>query len=626
MARLAAFFLVLAMGLTAPPAAAQLPLPGEPEEPPPSGERQPPPVTPAEAPGEGWVTEGADSTHRFWSQGGIDAPLELRWTAPLDGQAPRTVLISAGVVVVAAGSTNSVGSAKVIAFDAATGARRWQFDRPVDDVVIAGGRVVIEPFSGPLVGLDLQTGAQAWQLDVGFASTLTPSGDDVFFYASHPQDGWFMTAVDATSGRIRWRVKEDEFTQYGRLLVSGERIFHALDCATAAYDRRDGARLWENGAACSGGGQSTLGLAGTHVLTDRRVFDAGSGRALPVEPPPRDDNVIAGDTLITRGDGGVGAFELGTNQRRWSWKAGDSASGRAAAAASGDRVAVRHGGVVAVLDRGDGRELWKGAVRLADGTSLVAASGLVLIGDDEGKTLSALGPQTRAPKVAVRPKAPVVEFGKRVSLNATVHYDNKLYLAAPVTLLADGAPFRRLRPAALQTADVAGTTTFTTLPTRNTGYVLAAQGGRSRPVVVTIVPRIRLKVLRTTASGAAVRARVRVPKRARLRGRRIAVYVARVRARRFERLGSARLTGRRGRYAARLGVARTRLRGKDFIIVCVRNMRRHHLGFGDRLDRRCGAWRISVPKAKASAAARRSAPAMSAYRSRAARFFPPPAS
>jgi outer membrane protein assembly factor BamB len=596
--------------LAGTPAAAQLP-PIGPQPPPEEGEeppRDPPPVTPTPDPGPDWPSQLGDASARRWSgDSSVRPPFELRWRASFGELTARVLLVSGGTVVAGVGEDNTGHIHRVEAFDAATGARLWEL--PVSglsdgSIVIAAGRVVLGGGDRITRGYDLRSGAEVWSVETGSAYTLTPSGDDVFFWSSSWDGGTrsaALVALDAAAGGIRWRAPEESPSgTYGRILVSGDRLFHPLDCSTYAYDRRDGAELWSQSEGCSGGGQTNTALAGTNVIAYRSVLDMGDGRRLPDALPP--PGVIAGGRVIGgAGEDSVHAVELGTNRELWRRRLPDTRS-PAVATVAGDLAFVGGDYGMFVLDAATGHELWSGSV--ADGHPAVAAGGLLLVRQEHG--LVALGPVAgNPPEVTLRPRFGVIEYGRRLRLKATIGYGRDVRLGVPATLLADPYPFGALRARRSAVATRFGEAAFVERPSRATAYRVDAQGGRSRTVVAVVVPRFRVRILRESPSSALVRVTVRVPRRVRARGRTIGIYHLRRARRTYVRLGSARLRGGRGRYAATFTVRRPRLRGRDVVLPCVRGLVRYGLGIGDRFERRCGAARIRNRAAARAARASR---------------------
>jgi len=84
-----------------------------------------------------------------------------------------------------------------------------------------------------------------------------------------------------------------------------------------------------------------------------------------------------------------------------------------------------------------------------------------------------------------------------------------------------------------------------------------------------------------------------VPPSIRLEHRRVALYLARVRHRRYQLLGSGTLSGGAGHYSASFQfLLVNRVGPSDFVTACFGGLYRQGMEFGDGLDRRCGAARI----------------------------------
>ena len=183
-------------------------------------ESVPSPVTLWRVPGEGRGTPAADgSMVAFLSNSHEVVALDRIRGAVLWKQGTgASGAATSGATVVLLPSLVIAGDDRVVAFDRATGARRWTFDSP--DVrapgLFIGARVGESLFTGSgngrLVSLDTQSGRLRWVAlaDASPSTTVFPPIADrglvIASYTSFtaPQSGGVI-AVDASTGAVRWR-------------------------------------------------------------------------------------------------------------------------------------------------------------------------------------------------------------------------------------------------------------------------------------------------------------------------------------------------------------------------------------------------------------------------------------
>ncbi|MFT4099951.1 MAG: outer membrane protein assembly factor BamB [Burkholderiaceae bacterium] len=98
----------------------------------------------------------------------LDADGKTRWTAPIDSEAVAVPLVGEGIVVARTSSN------RIFAFDAATGDRRWTFQRQnpplvlrqTQSMTIDAGVVYVGMPGGRIVALSVETGAVRWETAV----------------------------------------------------------------------------------------------------------------------------------------------------------------------------------------------------------------------------------------------------------------------------------------------------------------------------------------------------------------------------------------------------------------------------------------------------------------------------
>lgn len=258
---------------------------------------------------------------------------EELWTAeaslPYD-PAARPLPVAGGAVVVGGGGS-------VAAFDLRTGERRWRVGGDGDvlhpaaagDVVVSG-----EVATGLFYGLDAVSGEERWRLvlDEGAerprgAEAVAASGTTAYLFSQHDVSpagrGTDLVAVDATTGRERWR-RNYRFATLaaitpGAVWIETELGLVRLDAAAGEERRREG--RWPSGATAVVVGDTLFAGGAAHVDArpvaggpPRWFVDAGAGR------PSVDSGVAyvpARDTDPGSAGGSVLALDAATGDVRW---------------------------------------------------------------------------------------------------------------------------------------------------------------------------------------------------------------------------------------------------------------------------------------------------------------------
>jgi outer membrane protein assembly factor BamB len=228
---------------------------------------------------------------------GADAP--LAWGFESGDLYTSSPVWSEGVVVFGSGDGN------VYAVDADDGAVRWRFTtggRVRSSPAVSEGRVYVGSMDGTLYALSLADGRELWRFeteghalrsgDFGFdrrtiQSSPAVAGGRVFVGS---RDG-FLYAVDATSGRLLWRVDHQMSWVNTSPAVAGDLVFAGSsdERFLQAVDARTGKERWRVG-------------------TERPVWSS---------PGIAEDLVYVGD-----GSGSIYALDRATGQERWRHKAG----------------------------------------------------------------------------------------------------------------------------------------------------------------------------------------------------------------------------------------------------------------------------------------------------------------
>ncbi len=229
------------------------------------------------------------------------------WTATVQGSSPRRRLASAPVI--GGGSLFVVDTAgDVHAFDAATGARRWQHrievERDFRDSTFGGGvsfsdgRVYATNGAGDVVALDAQSGAEIWRVRPAgpLRGAPTIAFNTVYVMTQDNQ----IHALNTTDGSLVWQEvaaggQSGVFGVAAPAAGQGTVIAGYSIGELVAYRYENGRVLWNDA------------LARTSISTQ-------VGTLTDVDADPIIDN----GRVYALGQGGrMAAYELVTGQRIW---------------------------------------------------------------------------------------------------------------------------------------------------------------------------------------------------------------------------------------------------------------------------------------------------------------------
>jgi outer membrane protein assembly factor BamB len=311
--------------------------------------------------GEGWGTPAAESTTVFFTTKNhevvaldIDTGRE-RWRA--DTNEPGSETLGFGAIV--SGTVVAVGDYNVIAFDRATGARRWRF-APTDGYapgpylgVAADGLFLTGSAGGRMYAVQQETGVTRWSAvisDNRKTTVFAPVANDQVAVAgftefSFPNTGG-LVAADLKTGAMRWKAwfppaaDRDLATNsaggpvlYGRVVIAS-----SGDGQIYAFDLENGEIRWSL----------------------PRVSDLPPAALLS---PDRDFRplAISGSTLLSGSlTGVILAFDLSTRQQRWRFHSPWSGSTVFRMTADDDELYLPYfSGELVVLDVASGRERWR---------------------------------------------------------------------------------------------------------------------------------------------------------------------------------------------------------------------------------------------------------------------------
>ena len=281
-------------------------------------------------------------------------------------------VVARGTVVLA---TNR---GRVIAFDAATGAIRWQRRQTTSSYIAASpailpadDRVVVASMDGRLVAYDLSSGRTAWEFSAGTSeieSSPLVIGETVIIGAWNGR----LYAVSTNTGRIRWTFQADGQIKGSAAQAGGNVIFGDYAGHVYAVRAGDGSLVWKTaagkrfyGGPAVSGTTAVIGDVGGAVValntvTGRRLWRHSTGGTYVYGSPA----VAAGAAYIGSYNGMFEALDLRTGRVRWSFDAGGRISGSATVVGDTVYTAVlaRHGEHDRTfgLDTATGRVTWRG--------------------------------------------------------------------------------------------------------------------------------------------------------------------------------------------------------------------------------------------------------------------------
>ncbi len=199
--------------------------------------------------------------------------------------------------------------------------------------VVAGGRVFLKSFQGPMLCFDAETGKQLWEREhnLGFYKNTPPSCDGKRVFIRNKKKN--LLALDVSSGKLIWRFEE------GR--CSGSRpspafadglIYWGMRDDKASYlcalNVKDGKVVWKSPTGTPKSRLSTPILVGDRVLSTYRrpaaayAHDRKTGKQLW-----RTEGVMAMQAMSSDGERawattpsqGIIALDVKTGKKLWHW-------------------------------------------------------------------------------------------------------------------------------------------------------------------------------------------------------------------------------------------------------------------------------------------------------------------
>jgi outer membrane protein assembly factor BamB len=243
-----------------------------------------------------WAQEKAamfrgDASHAGTFAGPAPKQLTLRWKFATGGPIVSSPSVVDGTVYVGSADRN------LYAVDAKTGLMRWKFDAQGDvnsSPAVVDGVVYVVSLNGNLYAVDAATGKQRWAFategERRFSErglfTALPAGemmpDPWDFYLSSPTvvDGvvYFgsgdgsVYAVDARSGRLRWRYRTGDVVHASPAVVDGKVYVGSWDTYFYALDSKSGSLVWRFKTGEDKHAHLMMGIQGSAAVSGGTVY------------------------------------------------------------------------------------------------------------------------------------------------------------------------------------------------------------------------------------------------------------------------------------------------------------------------------------------------------------------
>ena len=349
--------------------------------------------------------------HRGIYEGGGPTLVGLAWRAPTEGDVVSSPAIANGLVYVGSGDGG------LYAFDLATGARRWRFDAGSavsSSPAVGGGLVFAAARDGSIFGVDASTGARRWRVTTGPDLPLPWGHESGDHYLSSPAyvegtivvgsgDGGIY-ALDATSGRKKWRAQTEGRVRASPAVANGRVYAGSYDGRVYCFDLASGALRWRydtEGTTLKSGSygfdrrsiQSSPAVDNGVVYVGARdgflyAIDAEKGAlrwrvdhkiSWVITSPAVSDHVVyagSSDAHFTQALDSLG------NER---WRFGADVPVWSSPAVAGELVYFGDAaGRLHAVDRADGKEKWMFRTGAQIFSSPVVAGDLVIVGSTDG--------------------------------------------------------------------------------------------------------------------------------------------------------------------------------------------------------------------------------------------------
>ena len=317
-----------------------------------------------------------------------ERPVE-RWKTFVGGESYASPVVGTDVVYVA----TKAGS--VLALGLADGQERWRFD--VGDYIARStpalvGNTLYVAAGYALTAIDAESGKQRWRVPLRFAGSCSPvAADNLVFVAT--QEG-HVSAFAPETGEERWHYRNDNLLFGSPAVADGSLVIGDEGGQVTALDASTGRERWQTQI----GGQiyATPAIADgvAYIVTNAPslyALDVKTGKALwhrgiGGESSPAVDG---GAIFLGGDDQSLRALDAKSGEVRWSAPLGYAI--QSSATVSGDVVFIASGPTLNALSSLDGRMLWTHVTGDDVTADLAVAGGMVIASSHDGYVY-ALGP------------------------------------------------------------------------------------------------------------------------------------------------------------------------------------------------------------------------------------------
>jgi PQQ-like domain len=576
--------------------------------PPPSSSSPPPVVAPA-PPGPETDEYGYDAAHDFAAvDPSLRPPLETRWSIPLPGDNAFTGLLADDGLdfLLVTESAHDTRFSRLTELRASDGRTVWSRAIPFssslayqDGVVAATANTV----PGGVAGYSAATGATLWQLSQYQGGYVAAADGDFYATGQYTQYNGQFLAIDGGSGKVIWN-DSMPLAPAGPPGIAGDRVYASASVGWEAFNRLTGAVLWQHDIG-SGPGVDSATLWGDELF---RVNVAepdlpGGLESLPESGAAVSDATgdpvggaageVVADSVAWAGEM-TAAYSLTTNARLWE------AALTPLAAINDDGLGFYAHALeqtqLKLVSLTHGHVLWQATVNRTPPLDAAPVSGtavgngeLLIASPGRLTALVPLGRGTR-PTVRLRFVDPFAVYGRTAASITGRISEPSITTQMPFGLASARFPFKHATRPAPHTTTPTGQFGFRLGPTLNTIYALTVPQLKPIYFEVIALPRVRFSFGGVSGNRRRVTVTYSVPPAVKLGHRLVGLYIGRARSKRYELLGTGRLSGGRGTYRATFTFGLLRSVGPhDFLATCAAGLYKEGMELSDPLDRRCGA-------------------------------------